>query len=41
MMHSVIALVVVSVAYVLGIHVYASLAAACVYMGREHAQAEQ
>jgi len=41
MIHSVIALVVVSVAYVLGIHVYASLATACVYMGREHAQAEQ
>jgi hypothetical protein len=33
MIHSVIALVIVSVAYLLGIHVYASLAAACFYIG--------
>lgn len=41
MIHSVIALVIVSVAYLLGIHVYVSLAVACFYIGREHAQAEQ
>ena len=41
MFHVVITAAIVIAAYFLGLHVYASLAAACFYMGREHAQAEQ
>ena len=41
MIHVVITAAVTFAAYFLGLHVYASLAAVCFYMGREHAQAEQ
>lgn len=41
MVHVVITAAITIAAYFYGLHVYASLAAACFYMGREHAQAEQ
>lgn len=41
MFHVVITAAITIAAYFLGLHVYASLAAACFYTGREHAQAEQ
>lgn len=41
MVHVVITAAMVIAAYSLGLHVYASLAVACFYIGREHAQAEQ
>ena len=41
MVHVVITAAIVIAAYFLGLHVYASFAAACFYIGREHAQAEQ
>lgn len=41
MVHAVITAAITIAAYFLGLHVYASLAAACFYIGREHAQAEQ
>lgn len=41
MVHVVITAAITIVAYFLGFHVCASLAAACFYIGREHAQAEQ
>ena len=41
MIHVVITVAITIAAYFLGLHAYASLAAACLYIGREHAQAEQ
>lgn len=41
MVHVVITAAITIAAYFFGLHVYASLAAACFYIGREHAQAEQ
>ena len=41
MVHVVITVAITIAAYFLGLHVHASLVAACFYMGREHAQAEQ
>lgn len=41
MVHVVITAAITIAAYFFGLHVYASLAATCFYMGREHAQAEQ
>ena len=41
MVHVVITAAITIAAYFLGLHIYASLAAACFYIGREHAQAEQ
>lgn len=40
MAHVVITAAMTIAAYFFGLHVYASLAAACFYTGREHAQAE-
>ena len=41
MVHVIITAAITIAAYFLGLHVYASLAVVCFYMGREHAQAEQ
>lgn len=41
MVHVVITAAIVIAAYFFDLHVFASLASACFYMGREHAQAEQ
>ena len=41
MFHVIITAAITIAAYFLGLHVYASLAAVCFYIGREHAQAEQ
>ena len=41
MIHAIIAIAVTILCYLFGLHVYASLAIACFYVGREHAQAEQ
>ena len=41
MIHAIIAMAATAIAYSVDLHVYASLAVACFYVGREHAQAEQ
>lgn len=41
MVHVVITAAITIAAYFFGLHVYVSLALACFYIGREHAQAEQ
>lgn len=41
MIHAIITAAIIIAAYFFGLHVYASLAAVCFYMGREHSQAEQ
>lgn len=41
MAHVVITVAITSATYFFGLHVYAALATACFYMGREHTQAEQ
>lgn len=41
MVHVIITAAMAIAAYFFGLHVYALLATACFYIGREHAQAEQ
>lgn len=41
MVHVVITAAITIAAYFFGLHVYASLAAVCFYLGCEHAKAEQ